>query len=143
MKLAVVGSRDFNDYAWLEQCLSSVVRDENIEAVVSGGARGADALAERFAEAHDIPLIVVPADWKKFGRSAGPRRNTEIVRLADVVVAFWDGSSRGTRDTLTQARQFGRRVMIFPCRSAQATGVSPACGHSRTGSSSESTSKKG
>ena len=115
MKLAVVGSRNFDDYAWMERCLFSVVRAEELEAVVSGGARGADALAERFAASHGVPLVVVPADWKKFGRSAGPVRNAEIVRLADIVVAFWDGRSPGTRDTRARARLAGRRVIIFPC----------------------------
>ena len=122
MKLAVVGSRDFHDYAWLEQCLLSVTGDEMPEAVVSGGARGADELAGRFAGERGIPLVVVPAEWDRFGRSAGPMRNEKIVDLADVVVAFWDGRSRGTRDTLSRARRAGRRVVIFPCEGAGGTG---------------------
>ena len=115
MKLAVVGSRDFDDYVWMEHCLLSFVAAEEIEAVIYGGARGADALAARFASVHGIPLIVVPAEWKKFGRGAGPMRNAEIVRLADVIAVFWDGCSRGTRDTLERARRADRRVIIFPC----------------------------
>ena len=123
MKLAVVGSRNFDDYAWMEQCIFSFVRAEDLEAVVSGGARGADALAERFAASHGVPLVVVPADWKKFGRSAGPVRNSEIVRPADGGVAFWDGCSPGTRDTLARARLAGRRVMIFPCSPENGNGT--------------------
>ena len=64
MKLAVVGSRSFQDYAWLEHCLLRVFRVEELEAVISGGARGADSLAARFAASHGVPLIVVPADGK-------------------------------------------------------------------------------
>ena len=88
MKLAVVGSRSFQDYAWLEHCLLRVFRVEELEAVISGGARGADSLAARFAASHGVPLIVVPADWKRYGRKAGPIRNTEIVARADALAAF-------------------------------------------------------
>lgn len=115
MKLAVVGSRNFLDYSWLEHCLLKNFSVEDIEAVVSGGARGADALAARFADVYNLPLLVLPADWKKHGRMAGPLRNTEIVRCADTVVAFWDGASRGTRDAIEKARLAGKQVMIFPC----------------------------
>lgn len=115
MKLAVIGSRDFVDYARMEQCLLRNFRVEEIEVVISGGARGADTLAARFAGRHGLPLEIVPADWKTHGRKAGPVRNAEIVERADVLVAFWDGLSRGTRDSITRARMAGKRVMIFPC----------------------------
>ena len=126
MKLAVVGSRDFQDYAWLEHCLLRVFRVEELEAVISGGARGADGLAARFAAAHQLPLVVIPADWKRYGRKAGPIRNTEIVARADAVVAFWDGRSPGTRDTITKARNAGLRVEVFFCgRGIAEGGVNP------------------
>ena len=114
MKLAVVGSRTFCDYAWLEQCLLGAFCVSEIAAVISGGARGADALAARFAERHGIPLIVLRADWEAHGRKAGPIRNTAIVARADAVAAFWDGRSSGTQDTIAKARAAGRSVLIFP-----------------------------
>ncbi len=115
MKLAIVGSRTFCDYAWMEQCLlrSFVVAD--IELVISGGARGADALAARFAFCHGLPLKVIKADWDTHGKKAGPLRNTEIVRQADALAAFWDGRSAGTRDTIAKARAAGIRLVICPC----------------------------
>lgn len=122
MKLAVVGSRDFQDYAWLEHCLLRVFRVEELEAVISGGARGADGLAARFAATHVIPLVVIAADWKRYGRKAGPIRNTEIVARADAVAAFWDGKSPGTRDTITKARNAGLRVEVFFCGRGSAEG---------------------
>ena len=115
MKLAVVGSRDFLDYEMLEQCILRNFRVEDIDVVISGGARGADAMAARFAERHGLPLEVIAADWSRHGRKAGPVRNTEIVNRADVIVAFWDGLSRGPRDSITKARTAGKRVMVFPC----------------------------
>ena len=114
MKLAVIGSRSFCSYEWLEQCLLRSFRVSDIEAVISGGARGADALAARFASCHGIPLVILRADWKTHGKKAGPMRNSEIVARADAVAAFWDGSSAGTRDTIAKARAAGRRVFVFP-----------------------------
>ena len=114
MRLAVVGSRSFCSYEWLEQCLLRSFRVSDIEAVITGGARGADALAARFASCHDIPLVILRADWKTHGKKAGPIRNSEIVAQADAIAAFWDGSSSGTRDTIAKARAAGRRVFVFP-----------------------------
>ena len=121
MKLAVVGSRNFSDYALMDHCLLRRFSVEEIDAVISGGAKGADALAARFAEAHGLPLLVVPADWKAHGKKAGPLRNADIVARADALVAFWDGVSRGTRDAMVKARLAGKRVEVFPC--ARAAGV--------------------
>lgn len=132
MKLAVIGSRSFCSYGWLEQCLLRSFRVADIEAVISGGARGADALAARFASCHDIPLIVLRADWDKHGKKAGPMRNSEIVAQADAVAAFWDGHSAGTRDTIAKARAAGRRVLVFPLAPGRTQdaesgeGISPA-----------------
>lgn len=114
MKLAVVGSRDFLDYGWMEQCLLRAFDMGDVEAVISGGARGADSLAARFAREHGLPLIVFHADWERHGRRAGPIRNSEIVRNADVLAAFWDGASRGTGDAVAKARAAGKEVHIFP-----------------------------
>lgn len=115
MKLAIVGSRTFLDYTWMEQCLLRSFRLADIEAVISGGARGADAMAVRFAASHGLPLVVVQADWESHGKKAGPLRNTEIVQQADAVAAFWDGRSAGTRDTIAKARASGKRLVIYPC----------------------------
>ena len=118
MKLAIVGSRDFSDYAWMEHCLLRLFSVSDIEAVISGGARGADALAARFAGEHHLPLVVVSADWKKHGRKAGPLRNTDIVARADALAVFWNGVSRGTRDVISKARLAGKHVEVFPCAPA-------------------------
>ena len=114
MKLAVIGSRSFCNYAWLEQCLLRSFRLADIEAVISGGARGADSLAARFACQYGLRLITIRADWETHGRKAGPIRNSEIVAQADALAAFWDGSSAGTRDSINKARAAGKRVVIFP-----------------------------
>lgn len=114
MKLAVVGSRTFLDYDYLKRSLLESFPLSEVEEIISGGAKGTDSLAERFAREHNIPVTVFPADWKRLGRKAGPVRNADIVRRADVIAAFWDGQSRGTKDTIRQARLAGKRMLIFP-----------------------------
>jgi predicted Rossmann fold nucleotide-binding protein DprA/Smf involved in DNA uptake len=108
--LAVVGSREFRDYAALERALDE--RKGTFGTIVSGGARGADALAERYARARKLNLVVLRPDWDKHGRGAGLRRNTDIVARADSVVAFWDGKSPGTRDTIEKAEKAGKPVTV-------------------------------
>ena len=115
MRLAIVGSRTFCDYGWMEQCLLRSFSVADIELVISGGARGADSLAARFAYRYRLPFKVIQADWETYGRKAGPMRNTEIVRQADALAAFWDGRSAGTRDTIAKARAAGIRIVICPC----------------------------
>jgi len=92
MKTIIAGGREFNDYDLLEQYCNT----HSITEVVSGCARGADRLGERYANKHDIPITKFPADWDKWGKSAGYRRNAEMASYADSLIAFWDGVSKGT-----------------------------------------------
>ena len=99
MRLIVAGSRDFSDYELLCEVLDEFLGGLNIEAVeiVSGGARGADRLGERYArERLKVPAKLFLADWRSEGRSAGITRNIRMGQYGDALVAFWDGESRGT-----------------------------------------------
>ena len=80
---------------------------------MSGGAKGADALGERYAEIHNIPTKIYYADWKKFGRRAGPIRNVDIINRCDVCVAFWDGQSHGTKHDIDLCREQHKLCIIF------------------------------
>lgn len=115
MKVAIIGTRTFSNYTLLEskvlEILSGGVQSMCTE-IVSGGAPGTDQLAAQFATAHTIPIKIFPADWATFGKSAGPRRNKEIVDYADIIIAFWDGQSPGTRNTIQLARTSGKPVTI-------------------------------
>lgn len=106
MKLAIVGGRDFDGYEKLEDVMNFFrVEDfQEVGVIISGGAKGADSLGERYAENWQIPIKRFLPDWNKFGRSAGFRRNQQIVDACDMVLAFWDGKSRGTKDTIDKAR---------------------------------------
>lgn len=102
MKLAVVGSRDFDDYALLRD---SVLTNFDLEdlVIISGGARGADNLAKTFALSYDIPFLEFKADWASYGKSAGYKRNKQIVDSCDLLIAFWDRKSKGTQISIDLA----------------------------------------
>ena len=109
MKLAVVGSRTFNNYAFLEETLDHLGK---IDLIISGGAEGADTLAEQYAINRKIPTKIHWPDWEKYGKAAGPIRNADIIRDCDEVVAFWDGHSRGTQSSVKLAGEMGKPVCI-------------------------------
>ena len=113
MKLAIVGSRTFNDYALLANTIfSSLSPLDFITEIISGGAKGADKLGADFAENNGIPILIFPAEWGKFGKSAGFIRNQTIVDNCDMVLAFWDGVSRGTADTIAKAKKAKKPTFI-------------------------------
>lgn len=110
MKLAIVGSRTFTNYEILEETLSTL--EEPITEIISGGAPGADALAERWATKHNIPITVHKADWAKYGRAAGPKRNKKIIEDCDACVAFWDGKSKGTKNSIELSKKAGKKTKV-------------------------------
>ncbi len=111
MTIAVVGSRDFDGYNYLSKSLE--IYFPTIDKIISGGARGADSLAARYAKEHDIPLIEFLPDWDRYGKSAGFKRNQQIVDATNVVVAYWDGKSHGTKHSINIADALQKPVLIF------------------------------
>jgi len=105
MKIAIIGSRNLN--VKLAKYLP-----KDISLIVSGGARGIDTLAERYADKHGIPKLIFFPDYKKYGRVAPLVRNKLIVDNADVVIAFWDGASRGTKHAIDYATSQNIKVML-------------------------------
>ena len=98
MRVIIAGGRDFKDYKKLKIRLNMLRKlGWDITTIISGGARGADKLGERYANENNIPIEKYPAKWAEFGRSAGYRRNVEMAENADALLAFWDGKSKGTR----------------------------------------------
>lgn len=114
--LAIVGSRDFPDVDAIRDFINAL---RPTTTVLSGGARGVDMLAVNAAKARGLAVEVIPADWDTLGRAAGPARNTLIVERADYVVAFWDGQSRGTADTIAKAREAGKLFRVIYPRKSQ------------------------
>ena len=109
MKTAVIGSRNFGDYEMLKKALG----ERDITQIISGGAKGADTLAKRYAKENDIPLLEFLPEYNKYGRSAPLKRNVLIIDASEVVIAFWDGQSTGTAHSITQARRVGKEVIII------------------------------
>ena len=109
LKLAVVGSRHFHDYEYVK----SILDWYEIKQIISGGAKGADSLAKRYATEHGLDYKEFPAEWDKHGRSAGPIRNKLIVAAADEIVAFRAPASRGTASTIKIAEEQGKIVHIY------------------------------
>jgi hypothetical protein len=112
MKLAVVGSRDFNDYELLKSKLDSIHKRKPITLIVSGGARGADSLSERWAKENGVETLIFIPDWNKFGKRAGFLRNEDIIKNSDAVVAFWDGESRGTKSSIDLAKKYEKSCLV-------------------------------
>jgi len=109
MKIAVVGSRSFDDYDLLVDTLS----DFDISEIVSGGASGADSLAEKYAKLFLIPTNIIKPNWSLYGKAAGMIRNTDIVKSSDHVVAFWDGVSKGTANSIKTANKLNVPTTII------------------------------
>lgn len=113
--VAIVGSRTFKDYALLKQSIDGFYPDRlDIKEIVSGGAQGADRLAERYAREYNLKMVrLVPTWYRKDGTynpRAGFERNKTIVERADHVIAFWDGESNGTRDSCNHAKRLEKRL---------------------------------
>lgn len=114
MNIAIVGGRDFDDYTLLkESVLSYIETHEKPDNIVSGGAKGADTLAAQFAAEMSITLLVFKPDYQKYGRGATLVRNTLIIENAKVVFAFWDGQSKGTKDSIKKAEKLEKELYII------------------------------
>jgi len=114
-KIIVAGGRHFNDWDLCSTKLDRILKDQKSIEIVSGGAKGADELGELYAKTRNYKLKVFPADWDKFGKSAGYRRNKEMAEYADALVAFWDGNSVGTKMMIELAKKnnIGVRVITY------------------------------
>lgn len=114
----VVGSRGFRDYSLLKERLDYYLQNQGDEAViVSGGANGADSLAEQYAKERGLPLKVFHADWQTHGKGAGYIRNKQMHKYLSKqskrgVVAFWDGKSKGTTHSFDLAKEYGNPLKI-------------------------------
>lgn len=131
MRIGIVGSRSFHNYESFCVTMKEVESQFKISCVVSGGAVGADKLASVYAYNHNIPILEIVPDWQDmsepcirkvnrrgepYNALAGIKRNTQIVEQSDVIVAFWDLTSKGTRDTLKKARDAGKEVIVYNVR---------------------------
>lgn len=129
MRVAVIGSRTYRNYKIVKEKLDKLHSMRPITCIVSGGANGADSLGERWADENSVPKIVHEANWddlshpdaliktnsrgKRYDARAGFRRNEMIVGDAQLILAFWDNVSRGTRNTLEIAERLNKPYKTF------------------------------
>ena len=113
-RVIIAGCRDFAAYELLKERCDYYLQNQKPEdiVIVSGHASGADALGERYAQDRGFQLETYPADWKAHGRAAGPIRNAQMAAVADALIAFWDGKSRGTKNMIDTATKRGLKVAV-------------------------------
>lgn len=112
MKVIIAGGRNFNDYEKLCQICDNALSKQTEVEIVSGTANGADKLGEKYANDNGYPIKQFPADWDKYGKSAGYKRNAQMAEYADALIAFWDGKSRGTKHMIDLAKRANLKVKV-------------------------------
>lgn len=116
MKTIVAGSHRFDDFPLLRTYLDFFFHDQPPSIILSGGARGADKLGERYAISEGIAINLYPANWDKYGVSAGYKRNEEMAKNGDRLIAFWDCNSIGTKHMIELAETYKLEIDIVYVR---------------------------
>lgn len=111
MKTAIIGSREFTDYEFFSKTVDVYAKD--ISLIISGGARGTDTMAERYADEHNIPKQIFEPDWNTYGKKSGFIRNKDIIGLSELVIAFWDGASKGTQHAIKLAIKSKKQLKLY------------------------------
>ena len=106
MKVAVIGSRSLN------VDVSCYIPSE-ATTIVTGGAKGIDSLAEKYADEHNLKKIIFKPQYELYKKVAPIKRNILIVNEADLIVAIWDGKSKGTKFTIDYAKKINKSIRIF------------------------------
>ena len=118
MRVLVSGDRNWTDRKYIEDVLSAFAAMVPIEVLIEGEAGGVDVMARDWADSHYVQVAPYPAQWRTFGKRAGPIRNQQMLDEGkpDIVIAFhpqiWD--SKGTRDMMTRALRAGIPVHLYP-----------------------------
>ena len=112
MKIIIAGGRDFTDYELMKSKCNHYLQNIDSPEIVSGMAKGADTLAIWYAKEFKLPLHGFPANWNLLGKKAGVIRNKEMLDFADLVICFWDGRSRSTKNMIEITKEAGKKIRI-------------------------------
>ena len=107
MKLMIAGSRSITDFD-----ISSHIPD-NVDTIISGGAKGIDTLAEQYAIAHKLSRYIILPNYNLYGKAAPIKRNQEMVDISDVILVIWDGQSKGTLSTINYAKKQQKQLILI------------------------------
>lgn len=111
MRVIIAGGRDFKDWGLFSHVWAK--HRDDITTLVTGGAEGADQMAERYAEEDGLHTAQFLPDWNAHGKAAGPRRNERMAQYAEVLIAFWNGTSKGTKNMISEALRYGLEVHVY------------------------------
>jgi len=114
-KIVVAGGREFSDYELLKAKMDSLIKAKSLThevIIISGTAKGADMLGERYADDHKLNIMKFPAQWELHGKSAGYKRNVQMSTVADAVVVFWDGKSKGSKHMVDISKAAGLPLRV-------------------------------
>jgi hypothetical protein len=113
MKVIIAGGRYFDNYELLSTKCDKILQNQDDVTIISGGAKGADSLGEKYAKERGYTLEIFPAKWDEHGKKAGIMRNVEMADNANSLIAFWDGNSRGTKHMVETATNKGLSVRVI------------------------------
>ena len=116
LKVIVAGRRDFSDsdyvFEQLDKALANTIKNREIE-IVQGGAAGVECIAGMWAASRFYKQRVFRAKWNEHGRAAGPIRNRKMAEYGDILIAFWNGKSPGTKNMINVARELGLPTLVI------------------------------
>lgn len=107
MKLLIVGSRSIEDFD-----ISPYIPEET-DLIISGGAKGIDMIAEKYADKHRLSKLIMRPQYKLYRKGAPLKRNDRMLEICDSVLVFWDGISRGTKHTIDRAQKLGKPIAVI------------------------------
>lgn len=118
MKVIIAGGRDFTNVNVMATTLNNLQDVDHVIEIekltlICGMARGADLTAYKLFREVGLPIKMYPADWDQYGKQAGFIRNTQMADVADMLIAFWDGESRGTAHMINTMKQQHKSVFVF------------------------------
>lgn len=114
MKIVIAGSRAIRDEKLIRSRIHDIISKFSVPVteIISGHAVGPDKIGESYAELYNIPCKIMPADWNKWGKSAGVRRNKDMAKVADAGIIFWDGVSPGTKNMISEMSRLKKPCIV-------------------------------
>ncbi len=113
MKIIIAGSRTITAYDIVKTAIEESNTNNKATEIVCGMAQGVDLLGKKWADENNIKVKEFPADWNQYGKSAGYKRNQEMAKYSNGLLAIWDGRSRGTKHMIDIAKELNLKVYIY------------------------------